>query len=86
MLGWELSSTSLGERMQVEQSLVGKVLSSWDMRPPMLGFSSTRVTGIPISARSREAWIPAMPPPITRTRLSIRTPADPGCPFSVTHL
>ena len=36
------TSTSFGDSMQSEQSLVGKVLSSWAMTPPMAGFSSTR--------------------------------------------
>jgi len=35
-LGCLPTSTSLGERMQAEQSLVGNVLSSWAMTPPML--------------------------------------------------
>ena len=35
-------STSLGDRMHIEQSLVGKVLSSWDITPPMVGDDSTR--------------------------------------------
>ena len=35
------TSTSLGARIHIEQSLVGKVLSSWDMTPPMAGDLST---------------------------------------------
>jgi len=41
-LGCLPTSTSLGERIQAEQSLVGKVLSSWAMTPPMLMSFSTR--------------------------------------------
>jgi hypothetical protein len=37
MFGCRPTSTSLGERIHMEQSLVGKVLSSWAMWPPMLG-------------------------------------------------
>src|SRR5512138_1748437 len=44
MLRWLASSTSLGPIMQEEQSLVGNVLSSWDMTPPTLGCSSIRYT------------------------------------------
>ena len=51
----------------MEQSLVGKVLSSCAITPPMLGFFSIRETSIPISAKSSAAWIPAIPPPITAT-------------------
>jgi len=36
------TSTSLGEIIHIEQSLVGKVLSSWAMAPPMAGDFSTR--------------------------------------------
>ena len=42
ILGCRPTSTSLGERIHIEQSLVGKVLSSWAMRPPMAGDLSTR--------------------------------------------
>ena len=35
MLGCRPTSTSLGERIHIEQSLVGKVLSSWAIWPPM---------------------------------------------------
>ena len=38
------TSTSLGEMIHIEQSLVGKVLSSWAMVPPMAGERSTRWT------------------------------------------
>ena len=53
--------------MQEEQSSVGKVLSTRAMLPPMVGSRSTRVTGMPASAMSMAAWMPAMPPPMTRT-------------------
>jgi hypothetical protein len=36
------TSTSLGEIIHMEQSLVGKVLSSWAMPPPIAGFFSNR--------------------------------------------
>src|SRR3990170_5665544 len=42
ILGCVAASTILGVIMQAEQSMVGKVLSSWIIRPPMLGFFSTR--------------------------------------------
>ncbi len=42
MFGFLSQSISFGERMHIEQSLVGNVLSSWAIRPPMLGDSSTR--------------------------------------------
>ena len=45
----------------MEQSLVGKVLSSWAMRPPMEGSRSTRWTWSPWFARSSAAWQPATP-------------------------
>ncbi len=51
----------------MEQSIVGKVLSSWLIRPPMLGPRSTKWTFTRASARSSAAWMPAMPPPNTRT-------------------
>ena len=38
------ASTILGVRIQAEQSRVGKVLSSWAMRPPMVGDFSTMST------------------------------------------
>jgi hypothetical protein len=53
----------------MEQSIVGNVLSSWAILPPMLGDFSTRYTLIPRLATSKAACIPAMPPPITRTAL-----------------
>ena len=42
IFGCRPTSTSLGERIHIEQSLVGKVLSSWAIWPPMLGPFSTR--------------------------------------------
>jgi hypothetical protein len=36
------TSTSLGARIHIEQSLVGKVLSSWAITPPMDGERSTK--------------------------------------------
>ena len=44
MLGCRPTSTSLGASIHMEQSLVGKVLSSWAIWPPMLGAFSTRYT------------------------------------------
>ena len=59
--------------MQREQSSVGKVLLSWAIRPPMLGFLSTRLTLKPASASWRAAVMPATPPPMTRTSLHTST-------------
>src|SRR4030067_3571848 len=42
MFSRRLTSIIFGDRMQIEQSIVGKVLSSWDILPPMLGVFSTR--------------------------------------------
>lgn len=61
------TSTSLGEIIHMEQSLVGNVLSSSLITPPMAEDFSTRWTKKPESAKSREACIPAIPPPITIT-------------------
>lgn len=72
ILGWAFASTIFGVRIQAEQSRVGKVLSSWDILPPILGVFSTMSTGYPASAMSNAVWIPAMPPPITRARLVTR--------------
>src|SRR4030066_1761915 len=36
------TSNIFGAKIQIEQSIVGKVLSSWDILPPMLGVFSTR--------------------------------------------
>ena len=55
--------------MQLEQSTVGKVLSSFAILPPMWLSRSTRSTSRPASAQSRAAWMPATPPPMTSTRL-----------------
>jgi hypothetical protein len=38
------TSTSFGEMIHMAQSLVGKVLSSWAMSPPMAEDRSTRYT------------------------------------------
>ena len=62
------TSTSLGEIIHIAQSLVGKVLSNWDMTPPMAELRSTKINVIAAElARSRAACIPAMPPPTTIT-------------------
>src|SRR5512137_1736092 len=53
--------------MHIEQSFVGKVLSSWAIVPPMLGVPSSMYTLYPESARSRAACMPAGPPPTMRT-------------------
>jgi len=42
MLTCRPTSTSLGARIHMEQSLVGNVLSNWAMTPPMAGDFSTR--------------------------------------------
>ena len=42
IFGCRPTSTSLGESIHIEQSLVGNVLSSWAMWPPMLGPFSTK--------------------------------------------
>src|SRR5450759_2485062 len=42
MFGCRSHSMNFGDSMHIEQSLVGKVLSSWDIFPPMVGFFSTR--------------------------------------------
>jgi len=61
------TSTSFGEIIHMAHSLVGKVLSSWAIVPPMAGEASTRYTKKPLDARSKAACIPAMPPPTTIT-------------------
>ena len=66
MRGWRPASAILGARIQIEQSMVGKVLSIWAILPPMDGSFSTKTTSYPESARSRAAWMPATPPPMTR--------------------
>ncbi len=58
-----------GVRMHCEQSRVGKVSDSWLMWPPIDGSFSTSTTSTPPSAMSSAAWMPAMPPPMTRARL-----------------
>ena len=62
-------SLIFGDKIHIEQSLVGNVLSSWGILPPMVGLSSTRCTSNPISARSSDACIPAIPAPTTKTDL-----------------
>ena len=63
----------MGVRMQAAQSSVGKVLSNMAMCPPIDGSRSTRITSLPASARVKAAWMPAMPPPTTIARGTIRT-------------
>src|SRR5512137_1357818 len=53
--------------MHMEQSLVGKVLSSCAMWPPIDGSRSMRWTWIPCAAMSRAACMPATPAPTTTT-------------------
>ena len=65
--GWREISTIFGARMQIEQSRVGKVLSSCAIRPPIDGSFSIRYTCCPWSARSKAAVMPAIPPPMMRT-------------------
>jgi len=42
MLRWRPVSTNLGDMMHIAQSLVGNVLSSWAIVPPMAGPESVR--------------------------------------------
>src|SRR4030042_168837 len=51
VFGWLKQSAIFGARMHIEQSFVGKVLSSCAILPPMLGVFSTRWAIIPLSAR-----------------------------------
>ena len=67
MFGWRSHSMNFGDSMHIEQSLVGKVLSSCAIFPPMVGARSTRKTLKPEVARSSAAWMPLIPPPTTRT-------------------
>src|SRR4030042_1403143 len=67
MFGCLPAVTSFGARIHMEQSFVGNVLSSCAMVPPMLVDSSRRYTLKPESARSKDACMPATPPPTTRT-------------------
>ena len=69
MLGCWYASTMRGVRMHCEQSSVGNVSLSWLMWPPMDASFSMRTTSWPPSAMSSAAWMPAMPPPMTRARL-----------------
>ncbi len=64
MLGWSPTSLILGDSMQIEQSSVGKFLSRTDIFPPIVGSLSTRTTFAPALAASREACMPAIPPPM----------------------
>ena len=73
MFGWSLTAVILGVRMQAAQSSVGKVLSNIAMWPPIDGSRSTRITSLPASARVSAASMPAMPPPTTIARGTIRT-------------
>src|SRR3970040_2249490 len=50
-LGCLLHSMSLGDSMHIEQSLVGNVLSSCDILPPMAGVFAFRENLEPASAR-----------------------------------
>ncbi len=77
MFGCRETSANLGARMQMAQSFVGNVLSSWSILPPMVGLSSMRYTLKPDSASSRDAYIPDIPPPIIATA--------PTSPTSVTN-
>ncbi len=52
--------------MHCEQSRVGNVSESCAIRPPIEGVRSTRRTSNPASAISSAAWIPLIPPPMTR--------------------
>ncbi len=51
----------------------GNVLSNIAMCPPIDGSRSTRITSRPASASVNAAWMPAMPPPTTIARGTIRT-------------
>ena len=42
MFGCLPAATSFGDSMHIEQSFVGKVLSSWAILPPIVVFSSSR--------------------------------------------
>src|ERR1019366_4632707 len=59
-------STRRGAMVHMAQSLVGNVLSSCAMTPPMAAPRSDKYTLMPPLARSRAACIPPMPPPPTR--------------------
>src|SRR5271169_1018310 len=58
-------STRRGAMVHMAQSLVGKVLSSCAITPPIAALRSDRYTLIPPLARSRAACIPPIPPPTT---------------------
>ena len=61
------TSTSLGEMIHIEQSLVGNVLSSLDIVPPIDDSSLIMWTRRPLLARSSAACIPPIPEPTTNT-------------------
>src|SRR3989337_2092329 len=65
--GWLNTSFILGDRVHIAQSRVGNVLSKRAMFPPIVGPFSMRVTLWPRLPRRIEAWIPAIPAPITAT-------------------
>ena len=71
MFGRLPTSAILGVRMHWAQSRVGKTFVSFAMCPPMLGSLSTRWTLYPCSSSSREAVMPAIPPPTTSTSLEL---------------
>src|SRR5512139_1391118 len=60
--------------MQMEQSLVGKVLSSLAIMPPMLAVSSTRKTLVPYLAAFNAQLMPATPAPIIMIASAIKSP------------
>src|SRR3989339_1048604 len=68
MFAWSAHMIIFGDRMHMEQSFVGNVLSSCAMWPPMEGLFSPKWTSQQRSARSRDACIPAIPPPMTTAR------------------
>src|ERR1019366_1918118 len=58
-------SPSRGAMVHIAQSLLGKVLSSCAITPPMAGPRSAKYTLMPPLARSSAACIPPIPPPTT---------------------
>ncbi len=67
MLGCLPISTIFGAAVQIEQSLVGNVLSNFTIDPPIEGDLSNNTTLNPLSATSRAACIPPIPAPIMST-------------------
>ena len=63
-------SDKCGDTVHKSQLLVGKVLSSWVINPPMEYDLSMSITFLRDSAKSSAARIPPTPPPITSTLLS----------------